>query len=130
MMDFSPLRTEIYLRRLYIKNNVSFVIKYVILASMDSREKTKEIIKETLIKRGADFVALFGSFARGEEKNTSDIDVLVNFREPISLFDHAGLEIELEEKTGKTVDLVSERGLSKYIRPFIMKELVTLYEGR
>ncbi len=97
---------------------------------MNAREKTKEIIKETLIKEGADFVALFGSFARGEEKSTSDIDILVNFRSPISLFDHAGIEIELEKKTGKKIDLVTERGLSKYIRPFITKELTTLYESR
>ena len=94
------------------------------------REKTKEIIKETLIKKGADFVALFGSFAREEEKSASDIDILVNFKDPISLFDHAGIELELEKKTGKKVDLVTERGLSKYIKPFIMNELVTLYEKR
>ncbi|MEK7104827.1 MAG: nucleotidyltransferase family protein, partial [Patescibacteria group bacterium] len=97
---------------------------------MDSREKTKEIIKKILVEKGADFVALFGSFARGEEKSTSDIDILVNFKNPISLFDHAGIELELEEKTGKKVDLVTERGLSKYIRPFIMNDIFTLYERR
>ncbi|MCX6751559.1 MAG: nucleotidyltransferase family protein [Candidatus Nomurabacteria bacterium] len=97
---------------------------------MNSREKTKEIIKNTLIEKGANFVALFGSFARGEEKSTSDIDILVNFKDPISLFDHAGIEIELEEKTGKKIDLVTERGLSKYIRPFIINDIATLYEGR
>lgn len=97
---------------------------------MNSREKTKEIIKETLVEKGADFVALFGSFARGEEKATSDIDILVNFKEPISLFDHAGIELELEKKTGVKVDLVTERSLSKYIRPFIINELTTLYERR
>ena len=97
---------------------------------MNSREKTKEIIKETLVKKGADFIALFGSFAREEEKPTSDIDILVNFKNPISLFDHAGIELELEEKTGKRVDLITEHGLSKYIRPFIINELTTLYERR
>lgn len=96
---------------------------------MDSREKTKEIIKEALVKKGADFVALFGSFAR-EEEPIGDIDILVNFNPPISLFDHAGIELELEERIGKKVDLVTERGLSKYIRPFITNELITLYERR
>lgn len=96
---------------------------------MNSREKIKEIIKKTLIEKGADFVALFGSFARGEEKSTSDVDILVNFKKPISLFDHAGIELELEEKTGKKIDLITKRGLSKYIRPFIMNELTILYEG-
>lgn len=97
---------------------------------MSEREKTSQIIKETLIQNGADFVALFGSFARGEEKTESDVDILVNFKKPISLFDHAGIELDLENKTGKKVDLVTEKSLSKYLRPFIMNELVTLYEGR
>jgi len=97
---------------------------------MSEKEKTSQIIKETLIKNGADFIALFGSFARGDEKVESDVDILVNFKNPISLFDHAGIEIDLENKTGKKVDLVTEKSLSKYMRPFIMNELVTLYEGR
>ena len=97
---------------------------------MSEKEKTSQIIKETLIKNGADFVALFGSFARGEENSDSDVDILVNFKKPISLFDHAGIELDLENKIGKRVDLVTEKSLSKYIRPFIMKELFTLYEGR
>ncbi len=97
---------------------------------MEARENNKKIITETLIKKGADFVAIFGSFARGEEKVNSDIDILVNFKEPISLFDHAGIELELEEKTGKKIDLVTRRGLSKYIQPFIQNDLITLYEGR
>lgn len=97
---------------------------------MEARENNKKIITEILIKKGADFIAIFGSFARGEEKANSDIDILVNFKEPISLFDHAGIELELEEKTGKKIDLVTRRGLSKYIQPFIQNDLITLYEGR
>ena len=57
-------------------------------------------------------MALFGSFARGDEKAESDVDILVNFKKPISLFDHAGIEIDLENKTGRKVDLVTERSLS------------------
>lgn len=94
------------------------------------REEIKNTIKSILTKNGANFVGLFGSFARNEEKSTSDIDILVNFKEPISLFTHAGIEIELEEKTGRKVDLITERGLSKYIKPFVMNDLVTLYEAR
>lgn len=97
---------------------------------MSEKEKMSQIIKEILIQNGADFVALFGSFALGEEKEESDVDILVNFKKPISLFDHAGIELDLENKIGKKVDLITEKSLSKYIRPFIMNELVTLYEGR
>jgi len=116
---------------IFDNNDLSKCIQFLIVlyfGYMNSKEETKKIIKTTLVERGANFVALFGSFAREEEKQTSDIDILVNFKNPISLFDHAG--IELEEKTGKKIDLITERGLSKYIRPFITKELVTLYERR
>ena len=96
---------------------------------MSEKEKTNEIIKNTLIEKGADFVALFGSYARGDEKITSDVDILVNFKEPISLFEHAGITMELENKIGRKVDLVTQKGMSRFIRPFITKDLVTLYEG-
>ena len=68
---------------------------------MSEKEKTSQIIKETLIKNGADFVALFGSFARGEEKAGSDVDILVNFKKPISLFDHAGIRLILNIKLAR-----------------------------
>ena len=43
--------------------------------NVSDKEKTNEIIKNTLIEKGADFVALFGSYARGNEKPASDVDI-------------------------------------------------------
>ena len=97
---------------------------------MSEKEQTNQIIKETLIEKGADFVALFGSYARGEERSDSDIDVLVNFSVPVSLFDHSGIEIDLEKKTGRKIDLVTRRALSKYVQPFVQKDMKILYEAR
>lgn len=97
---------------------------------MSEKERTTKIITDTLVENGADFVALFGSFARGEETPLSDIDILVNFAKPISLFDHAGIELNLEKKTGRRIDLVTEQSLSKYISPYVKKDLVILYENR
>ena len=97
---------------------------------MSEKDQIYEIIMKTLIEKGAEYVAIFGSFARNEETKDSDIDVLVSFKEPISLFDHAGIVMEIEEKIGKKVDLVTKKGMSKFMSPFIMKDLVTLYEAR
>jgi predicted nucleotidyltransferase len=101
---------------------------YILTTIMTNRIATQEMIKNALIEKGADFVGLFGSFARGEERLDSDIDILVHFTNPISLFDHAGIVLDLEEKIGRRIDLVTEPSLSKFIRPYIMKDLKTLYE--
>ena len=77
-------------------------------------------------------IALFGSFARGEEGPESDIDLLVELkpsdeRPPLGLqwFD---LEEELSRILGRKVELVSARALSPYLRPYVEKELIVLYE--
>ena len=55
----------------------------------------------------AESLALFGSYARGTETPTSDIDLLVTFSPKATLFDHARLETELSELLGVSVDVVS-----------------------
>ena len=56
-------------------------------------------------------IALVGSVARGEDTAHSDYDFLANFAEGASLFDHAGLELALEDLLGAEVDVVSRGGL-------------------
>jgi len=77
-------------------------------------------------------IALFGSFARGEEGPESDIDLLVelkppNERPPLGLH-WFSLEEELSRILGRKVELVSTRALSPYLRPYVEKELIVLYE--
>ena len=77
-------------------------------------------------------VSLFGSYVRGEETDTSDIDILVQLkpseeRPPLGL-EFFGIQQELANLLGHEVDLVTEEGLSPYIRPYIEKEKVILYE--
>lgn len=88
----------------------------------------RELILSALLPYGAKQVALFGSVVRGEDSPDSDIDILVSFREPIGLFALAGLRQELSERLGRPVDLVTEGFLSRYIRPYVEREKVTLYE--
>ncbi len=73
-------------------------------------------------KHGAFNLRIFGSVARGEYDDLSDIDILVDVETGTSLFDLGGLSIELENLLGKKVDIVTERGLRNRIRDKILKE--------
>ena len=75
------------------------------------------------------YLALFGSYARGEQKKTSDIDLLVEFNKPIGLIHLIHTEHELEDVLGKNVDLITKGGLNKYLKPYIQNDLTTIYEA-
>ena len=86
-----------------------------------------------LLPCGVKRIAVFGSVVRGEDTPGSDVDILVklkppNERPPLGLFKWMTLEEELSQKLGRKVDLVSEDGISSYIRPYVDGEKVTLYE--
>lgn len=68
-------------------------------------------------------LGIFGSYIRGEQKKRSDLDVLVEFTEPISLLKYVALERELGERTGKKVDLVMKKTLKPRIRKYILDEV-------
>lgn len=84
-------------------------------------QERKNEIKE---KFKAEGVEIFGSYARGEEKEGSDIDVLVRFGEGASLFDFTELEFYLEDLFGVPVDVVSERSLNPIIKDDVLRDLV------
>jgi predicted nucleotidyltransferase len=71
---------------------------------------------------------LFGSYGREEATEQSDVDLLVelDYSEPVG-WDFIQMKLDLEELLDKKVDLVSARGLSKYIRPIIDKEKKLIY---
>jgi predicted nucleotidyltransferase len=75
---------------------------------MSEIEKIKKKINPILKKHDVGRAAIFGSYARGEQKKKSDIDILIEFNNDASksLFDLVGLHIDLEEKLKKKVDLV------------------------
>lgn len=100
---------------------------------MADRERIRDVVLEALRPYGVRRISLFGSTARGEETPESDIDVLVLFeeprRKPLSLLTWVRIERELGERLGRKVELVSEKALSRHIRPIIEKDLVVLYEA-
>ena len=73
---------------------------------------------------------LFGSFARGEEKPDSDVDLLVMFDHstPIGLFAYARMHRELEERLGRKVDLVEDGQLMPFAQPSAEKDKILIYE--
>lgn len=72
-------------------------------------------------------LSLFGSMARGESNEKSDIDLLVSFSRPISLLTMVRLERELSAVLGRKVDLHTEQSLSRYLRSRILRERQLLY---
>ncbi len=87
-----------------------------------SHRELFEKISLFLKKEGATKVAIFGSYARGEEKPESDIDVLVEFSETKGLLAMVRIERELSEFLGIKVDLLSETSISPYLIDGIKKE--------
>lgn len=69
---------------------------------------------------------VFGSRARGDSRAHSDIDLLVRFEPGRGLLDLAGFKLELEELLGCAVDVVTEAGLSPYLREQILRDAVPL----
>jgi hypothetical protein len=75
-------------------------------------------------------VGIFGSVARGEATDQSDIDLLVHFSKPKSLLALVALERQLTAALGRKVDLLTEAALSPYLREQVMRELRVIYEAR
>jgi uncharacterized protein len=70
---------------------------------------------------------VFGSVARGDSTEQSDLDLLVTFSKPISLLQMVGLERELSVVVGRKVDLLTAKSVSPYLRNRILKESRPIY---
>ena len=93
-----------------------------------AEEMTKRIVP-VLQKTPVTKAYLFGSMARGEADEASDVDVLVEApKKGFSLLDLAGLIDDLTEACGRKVDVVPSDCVSKYIRPYVEHEKVLFYE--
>ncbi|MEY4135843.1 MAG: hypothetical protein RL386_2193 [Bacteroidota bacterium] len=76
-------------------------------------------------------IGVFGSFARGENKKGSDLDILIKFKDRISLLKLVQIEQELSDKLGIPIDLVTENSLKNpRLKKSIDKDLITIYEWK
>lgn len=80
-----------------------------------------------LDKHGIKKAFLFGSYARDEGTSKSDLDLIVEFPEGNSLFDHIFIKNELSEILDIKVDLLSKNGISPYFKDEIMKDAVVIF---
>lgn len=88
--------------------------------------KTEPILK----RHDVEFAGVFGSYARGEATEKSDVDVLVRFSKPIGLFGLIGLERKLSETLDKKVDLATEGSLHRLIKDQVLSDLKVIYAYR
>lgn len=86
----------------------------------------REDILRTASQYGAYNVRIFGSVARGETDERSDLDLLVDLETGRSLFDLGGLLIDLEKLLGYPVDIVTEKGLRERIKSRVLQEAIPL----
>jgi len=91
------------------------------------RNRILEKIAQALKEQGATKVAIFGSYARGEERPESDIDVIVEFSERKSLLELVKIERELYETLGIKVDLLTEKSISPYLIDIVRQEMEVIY---
>jgi len=82
--------------------------------------KHRSALEELSVKS----LALFGSAARGEARPDSDVDLLVEFSEPVGLFEFIRLKYKLEEILNCEVDLVTPDALRPGMKAVILKEAV------
>ena len=88
--------------------------------------RRREAILAIARKHGAHDVRIFGSVARGEAREFSDLDLLVRFEPDRTLFDHGGLIMDLRDLLGVKVDVISEAGMRERFRKYVMKEAIPL----
>ncbi len=81
-------------------------------------------IRSRLIASGVSRIGIFGSYSRGEARADSDVDVFVDFRPGLKTYDNfIAVGDALEEAFHRKIELVTEKGLSPFIGPKIMREI-------
>lgn len=98
---------------------------------MMSKEEIAKIIADYFAGKPVLRAYLFGSFARGDADEKSDVDVLVEFDRKageVGLFEHFEMQEGLEHAVGRKVDLVSTAGLSPRVAPYVHADKTLVYE--
>ena len=97
------------------------------MSGQEIERAVRERIISILTNYGATRIAIFGSYARGEETPESDIDILVRFDHPKSLFQLVRIEDELAAALRRHVDLVTEKSVSPHIAGPIRRDEVVIF---
>jgi uncharacterized protein len=95
---------------------------------MTSKQELIKKINIFFVDKPISKAYLFGSYARNEQTQESDVDILVDFEKQANLFDLIWLQQNLSELLNLKVDLLSSKGVSKFILPYIEKDKILIYE--
>ncbi len=88
---------------------------------LDQIRKNEEMLKRYGVRR----ISIFGSYSRDEQREDSDIDIIVEFEEGKKSFDNfISLAFFLEDLFKKRVDLLTPESISPYIRPYVNEEII------
>ncbi len=98
-----------------MKNSASELVSTIASLKAEAKQRFRVEIK-----------GIFGSYVRGEQKEGSDLDVLVEFEQNANLLDLTGLADFLEEKLNIKVDVVPESAIREEIRSTVLKEKVAV----
>jgi len=97
-------------------------------AKLQLSEAQKNKIISILRRHGIKKILVFGSYARNEATPNSDLDLIVKFPKGISLLDHVGIELELAEALDMKIDLLSQNGISPYMKDQILREAAVILD--
>jgi predicted nucleotidyltransferase len=92
-------------------------------------EVQKNIIIEAIMPFHPVKIGIFGSTARSESTENSDIDILYQLKEAVGLFSLVRMKDDLEQKLNKKVDLVSEKYIHPTLKPYVMNDLKIIYSN-
>ncbi len=119
---------DLWLRKKKYRNWGLQLKKYYRKWAMKKVNELKKILQDQKPSLKADYgvveIGLFGSYTKGNQKKTSDVDILVEFEKPIDLFTFVHLKNHLTELLGVNVDLVSKKALKPKIGERILRETV------
>jgi predicted nucleotidyltransferase len=99
-----------------------------LIKTMSTVGVEREKIADACRRHGIVFAGLFGSEARREASEQSDVDLLVRFGERKSLLDLVRIEREIGEELGRAVDLITESAVNDHLRDRIYDEMEVLLE--
>jgi predicted nucleotidyltransferase len=95
------------------------------MTKKDIIQSFKKIIVPILKKNNVVRAGIFGSYARGEQKKSSDLDIIIYPPKGMGL-GFIGLKLDLEKKLGKKVDLLTYKSLSPYLKKYILADEVRI----
>jgi|SRR3989344_5676358 len=96
------------------------------LSKRIKKDKMTLKIVKTLKENGIKRASVFGSYARGEQKKESDIDIIIEPKKGMGLFNFVGVKMDLENKLKKKVDLITYKSINPYLKAYIKREQIRI----